>query len=174
MLPILSYYLDGATSRFDSDSVSAIPVGRTTTETFTWRALDGTHTFRAAAFGVPETDETNNDLTITYAATLLADLVIESITWSPATPSVGDTVTFTVTIKNLGPGAAQGSSVSYYFDGATSRFGSDSVSAIPVGRTTTETFTWRALDGTHTFRVAVFGVPETDETNNELTITVTI
>ena len=46
------------------------------------------------------------------------DLIVEDISWSPSNPKQGDTVTFTVTVKNQGKGDAGASYVYYYIDGA--------------------------------------------------------
>ena len=53
--------------------------------TYTWLAISGSHTLEAFADRlnqVKESDETNNNITVTYA-TAAPDLVIDSITWSP-------------------------------------------------------------------------------------------
>ena len=103
------------------------------------------------------------------------DLVIHDIAWSPTNPSAGETVTFTVTIKNQGSGDAGPSTVEYYMDGFYE--GHDSVSSIPAGDTATEDFTWSAESGTHSIRAVAShngSVPESDETNNEKEITLAI
>ena len=46
------------------------------------------------------------------------DLVVEGVTWSPEVPDIGDTVTFTITIRNQGLGPADSSRVAYYIDDA--------------------------------------------------------
>jgi len=103
------------------------------------------------------------------------DLVIHDIAWSPTNPSAGETVTFTVTIKNQGSGDAGPSTVEYYVDGFYE--GYDSVSSIPAGSTAAKDFTWSAEPGDHSIRaVASYNgsVPESDETNNEKEITLAI
>ena len=191
----LLYYKDG-NNRFPNGNgpwfyrggiVGGLPAGGTTVTTFSWPAGAGSHTFRVVADAdsdITASDETNNELTITYGAdaTLLADLVIQSITWEPANPSISDTVTFTVTIKNQGWGSAFGSELLYYKDG-NNRFpnGNGSwfyrggiVGGLPAGGTTVTPFSWPAGAGSHTFRVvadADSDVTESDETNNELTVT---
>lgn len=167
------YFIDNVQQGYDY--VSSIDPGATTTETFTWKAQDGTHTVRAVADyeeTVDESDETNNGKTITFSATVLSDLIIESITWLPTSPSIGDTVTFTVTVKNQGTGRA-GSSKVYYFVDSTQR-GYDYVSSLDPQATTTETFTWKAQDGAHAIKVVADyteEVAESNETNNGKTLT---
>ena len=85
---------------------------------------------------------------------------------------MGETITFTVTIKNQGAGNAVSSTATYYIDGLYLTY--DSVSSIPGDNTVTETFTWSAEPGSHTIKaVADYDnkVPETNETNNEEQVT---
>jgi hypothetical protein len=96
------------------------------------------------------------------------DLAIQDIAWSPPNPSAGETVTFTVTIKNQGSGDAGPSTVKYYVDGFYK--GDDPISSIPAGGTTTRDFAWNAEPGDHSIRAVVSyngSVLESDETNNE-------
>lgn len=102
----------------------------------------------------------------------LPDLIISDIAWSPTNPPVGDSVTFTVTIKNQGSGDALSSYVYYYIDG--SKVDSDSVSSIQAGDTTTETFSWTAKAGSHPVKAdadATNKVSESNEDNNDATET---
>ena len=104
----------------------------------------------------------------------LPDLIISGITWSPTNPSVGSSVTFTVTIKNQGSGGALSSYVYYYIDGT--KVTSDSVSSIPAGGTTTESFSWTATSGSHAVKAVADAdnrVSESNEGNNEKTVTFT-
>ena len=73
---------------------------------FTWTADIGRHELRAHVDHgerVFETDETNNGSeTFVHDDTRVADLRVRSVAWRPENPSVGDTVTFTVTVENGG------------------------------------------------------------------------
>ena len=61
-----------------------------------------------------ESNENNNAVTKTVTVNgPLPDLTIDSISLSPDTPKVGDTITFTATIKNTGPGASPASKLNY-------------------------------------------------------------
>jgi subtilase family serine protease len=96
------------------------------------------------------------------------DLIISSITWSPANPQFGDRVTSNVTIKNQGNTQAVNSHVDCFIDGVTR--GYQSVSRLDAGATTNSTFYWIALPGSHEIKAKadVLGqVDETDESNNE-------
>ncbi len=154
--------------------VSEISSGATATTTFTWTAQPGSHTFKALADSnniITETKETNNEKAVTLSIPA-PDLVIESITWSPASPSTGDIVTFTVTINNQGDIIASPSHVAYYIDGSSR--GYHDVQELDAGATVIKNFTWTAQAGAHAIRaVADMGnkVPESNENNNEQTVT---
>ncbi len=166
------YFIDS--SQHSYDSVYSITPGASKTETFTWQVREGVHTIVAVADyrgQITESNESNNEKTISLSPTL-SDLIVQSITWTPEHPSVGDTVTFTVTIKNQGNGDAASSKVYYFVD--ESQRGYDSVYSLNAGEATTETFTWTAEEGTHLIRAVsdyTNVVTESDESNNEKTIT---
>ena len=87
-----------------SFSVSALISEESTTQTFTWEAQPGPHIIQATCDpngDINEANETNNHTSFAFSVAG-PDLVIESITWLPKNISVGDDVTFTVTIKNQG------------------------------------------------------------------------
>jgi len=138
----------------------------------------GTWNFTASKSGY-STNNWSQDITSTttkHASLIVVqkpDLIIEAIAWSPASPSIGETVIFTVTIRNQGTDNAGNSKVYYFIDAV--QLGYDYVSSIDSGGTTTETFTWKAEEGSHTVKVVADyndEVAESDETNNEKTVTV--
>jgi hypothetical protein len=103
------------------------------------------------------------------------DLVIEDISWSPSNPKQGDTITFTVKIKNRGDGNAGTSTVKYYIDG--SYVDSDTVPSLSVGSTSTQMFTWTAHSGSHSIKAIAdcYGaIAESNEGNNEKSITIEV
>ena len=109
-------------------------------------------------------------------STLAPDLIIESITWLPAYPSIGDTVTFTVTIKNQGSSKASYSYVAYYIERPrrwviqVAYLTSASVSPIEPGATVAKTFLWKAEAGLYIFKAIIDEedqILESDESNNE-------
>jgi subtilase family serine protease len=167
----VAYYIDG--TRQTSVSVDPLDPGAAVTKTFTWTAQAGSHAITAVAdplSHVNEGDETNNEKTVTYG-TATPDLIISTITWSPANPSENATVTLTVTIKNQGSGTADSSWVNYYIDGTCQT--SASVNPLGPGAAVTKTFTWTARTSSHTFKAVADShdrVLESDETNNATTI----
>jgi hypothetical protein len=98
------------------------------------------------------------------------DLVISDITWSPSSPKAGDTMTFTVYIKNQGSADTSlwGSfDVEYYID--SSKLGSWTIANILAGSTVSKQFTWTATRDNH--KVSAYAdksgyIPESDESNN--------
>ena len=153
--------------------VSSIDPGVTITKTFFWKAQPGSHTVKAIVDSneeVVESDETNNEKTFTFS-TLAPDLIIESITWSPESPSRGDTVTFNVAIKNQGSGRAGSSRVYFYIDDSSRGF--QDVPRIDANAKVTKAFTWIAKAGFHAIKAIVDKddqIIESDETNNEKTV----
>ncbi len=153
--------------------VDALDSGITATAAFSWTASAGPHIIKATADSsgkIAESDESNN--TATYSITTVApDLIVQSITWSPANPSKGDTVTFSITVTNQGNYQSGYNSLDFQVDG-NSR-GLMDVPAIGPGESVVLTQTWIALAGQHTLKAIVDvlnNVKEGDETNNELTV----
>ncbi|MCK4274065.1 MAG: hypothetical protein KAW90_04175 [Dehalococcoidales bacterium] len=158
----------------DTHSVDSLVAGTSTTTAFTWKAQIGSHTIKAIADPseiISETDENNNIKTFTMS-TLAPDLIVQSITWSPDEPSRGDSIVFTITIRNQGNSRARPSTVHLYIDG-NSR-GYQDIAGVDPGGTVTRTHNWIAASGQHAIKAVVDetnSVNEGDETNNELTST---
>ena len=151
----VGYYVDG--SYYDRDYVGSLSAGSTATTSFTtsltWTVDEygckcGSILMKTVADcynAVAESNETNNDYSyqssITYC---IPDLIIQDISWDKNTPKQGDTITFTVKVKNQGSGSAGSSTstVKYYING--SYVTSDSVPSLSAGSTSTQTFTWTA------------------------------
>ncbi|MBI2980540.1 MAG: hypothetical protein HYY41_06960 [Chloroflexi bacterium] len=168
----LSFYVDGSFK--SSQDIPMVLAGGVLTRPFTWTAEAGSHVIKIVADAenwVAESDESNNGLAVTVL-TVPPDLIIQSLTWSPASPVQGDNVTFTVTIKNQGGGKAEPSVVGFYIDETNLAF--VTVGALAYNATTSQTFNWFAQTGAHTVKAAVDPynrIVESDESNNEKTIT---
>ena len=167
----VAYYIDD--NYLTNDYLSSIDPGASTDHTFTWTAEVGIHTISAVADyreQVTESNESNNQKTYTLS-TLGADLLIDSITWSPSDPNVGSTVIFNVTIRNQGTVAANSNRVDFYIDGISR--GYKDVERIDPGGTLTKTFSWFAKAGPRDIKAIadkIDSVPEADEDNNEMTV----
>jgi len=157
-----------------SEYVEPINADTVKITTFTWDAQVGSHTIRAVADSseqVAEADENNNNKTFTFS-TLAPDLIIQSITWTPEDPSKGDSITFSVAIKNQGISKSQSTRVHLSIDG-NSR-GYRDVYSINAGASVTRTYTWIAVAGQHPVKATVDEanhVDESNEANNEQTVT---
>ncbi|HAC56075.1 TPA: hypothetical protein DCF80_01105 [Candidatus Saccharibacteria bacterium] len=115
------------------------------------------------------------------------DLIVESVTMSPASPVSGDKVSFTVTIKNIGDqptpvGKHHGMLLTI---GSFSVWTSWNTTALAPGATrqlvgntgNNGVTTWTATNGTHNLKVEVDKqnyITEANETNNVYTTTVTV
>jgi subtilase family serine protease len=121
---------------------------------------------------ITETHEENN--TVTRTITIIkADLTINSITYLPLNPVVGDAVTFTVCLKNLGSGKAESFQIGYYIDDVLLK--SDPIYLLAGDASTNKTYTWQVQNGQHIFKaIADYShlVTESSETNNEYSLTV--
>jgi subtilase family serine protease len=173
------YYIDGSYVTYDS--VPALSSGSTSTQTFTWAAdRCGNVQVKAVADAnnaVSESNEGNNERTETVNVECPdPDLITQDVSWSPSSPEQGDTMTFTVTIKNQGSGSAGSSTAKYYIDGSYVTY--DSVPALSAGSTSTQTFTWTANKCGNVQVKAVAdannAVSESNEGNNERTETVNV
>ena len=155
--------------------VNQIEPGTTATTTCTWAAQAGSHVIRAVVDPnntIAESSETNNEKSVTLSVSA-PDLVIRDITWSPVSPSTGETVNFIVTIENRGNNGASRSYVAYYIDGSSR--GNNDVPEMDAGAIVIKTFTWTAQAGSHAIKTYVDmenQIPEGNESNNEKTVSV--
>ncbi len=165
-------YID--TSILATKTISSLAPGEMATASFTWQAQSGSHVIKATADStgiIPETDETNNTLTSSLT-TLVPDLIVQSISWSPTDPSNGDNIIFSITVRNQGNYRSRVTKVNLYIDG-TSR-GYRDVLAIDPGSTTIVDYSWITRAGQHNIQAVVDEtqqVNESDESNNEYTFT---
>ncbi len=167
------YFVGGGTSRFGDDLISRLEAGESATETFIWTALPGAFEFRVVADAesdVEEVDETDNERLAFFGGTLLPNLAIESISWTPEVPQAGDSVIIDVTIVNQGAGHALGSHITFSLGTGPTGIFERFVSAMRPGERTTESYIWEANGGIHTFTVRVDSrelVTEVNEDDNQ-------
>ena len=173
----VKYYVDN--QYHDSDTISSLNSGRTSTQTFIWTPTTcGNHNIKAVADAnndVHECDENNNDKQKSIEVDG-PDLIIQDITLPTGPVCLGKPVTIAVKVKNQGGCAAGASTVKYYVDNQYN--GSDTISSLNSGRTSTQTFTWTPTTcGTHNIKAvadANNNVKECDENNNEKTRSVNV
>ncbi|MFJ5263222.1 CARDB domain-containing protein [Streptomyces sp. NPDC088387] len=99
------------------------------------------------------------------------DLVVNDLTWTPATPSEADNVTVRATVRNAGTAASPASTVNVSIDGTVA--GSAPVGALAIGATADVTVNvGKRPQGSYTVSAVVDPtdtVPELDNTNNSRT-----
>ncbi len=96
------------------------------------------------------------------------DLCVDSIFWWPEVPSIGDKITFTVTIRNIGDSWAGSSRLVLHIDDEISH--SVFINGISPNTSTSQYFTWKAQAGEHIFKAVADhneDIVESNETNNE-------
>ncbi len=124
---------------------------------------------------VYESDETNNGYTkIVNILAMPPDLTIESLSVNPEAPEPGENITFTVTVKNNGPGNSSRCELKYNINGINeTSSGQITVPALSTGGTSTSTFFWTpTVEGQIEVKLTVDSgavIREKDETNNEFT-----
>ena len=170
--------LQGVASYQDA-TISSLAAGASTMRTFSLPLSTSPETFTATADyynQVTESDETNNTrpVTITAAGPVARpDLVVDAITYSPTTPTLGSTVTFQVTVRNQG--SASAGSFVLRLQGAAS-YQDATVSSLAAGASTMRTFTLPLSTSPETFTATADAngqVTESDEANNARPVTIT-
>ncbi|MFI1397165.1 discoidin domain-containing protein [Streptomyces sp. NPDC020681] len=151
--------------------VGALAAGASATVSVSIGARDaGTYQLSAVADegdAVIEQNETNNTHTsptsLVVKPVASSDLVASAVNWTPSAPAAGDTVTFTVAIKNQGtePSAAGSHGITLTLldsNGATVRTLTGAHSGtIAAGATSpaVNLGTWAAANGSHTVKVVI-------------------
>lgn len=158
----------------------------------TWATQNETVTLNAGnntvVYKYDTTDNGNVNVdSLTVAATATpADLIVTSVTWSPASPQTGNAMAFTATIKNQGgtatPAIKHG--VNFTVDGVQVAWSDNDTSSLAPGASVTLTAnggpagaTWTATAGSHTVQAYVDDqnlIAETNENNNTLSATLTV
>ncbi|MBC8060821.1 MAG: discoidin domain-containing protein [Clostridiaceae bacterium] len=108
---ILVFQVDGTQVTASLNNTTSIAVGGTATISggSSWTSVLGNHTIKAIVDNsntTAEINETNNNFSKVAALVVTpvssSDLVPASVSWTPGNPSAGNTVPFTVSIKNQG------------------------------------------------------------------------
>ncbi len=114
--PAIKISIHVGAAKAAEQQVPALPAGASTTVTVTIPAQNaGTYPLSAVADEantVIEQNEANNEYTnpsnLVVAPVQSSDLIASAVSWSPGNPSAGQTVTFSVTLKNQGTTATAG------------------------------------------------------------------
>jgi len=177
------YYINGTSSE-DDIRIPALSAGAETNVTFSLVPdREGQMEVKVridSGTDVYESNEDNNEFTkIVDVKTILPDLIIESLSLNPETPRIGDDITFTMSIKNNGLRDSASSELKYNINGTNvTQDGKVSIPEIAAGETKTGIFHWvPEEEGNIDVRLEVDSenaIREDDETNNELTKTVSV
>ncbi|HMG52967.1 MAG TPA: choice-of-anchor D domain-containing protein, partial [Kofleriaceae bacterium] len=176
----VSFQVDGSQVATGTSSAS-IPAGgsATVTATTTFTGISGSHTVLATVDTgntIGESNETNNAFSETFTIQQVPgpDLQILSVSSSPATPTAGQAVSFTVAVNNRGTTSAPANTITRVVAGTTTLDGSTGAIAAGATVNVTVTGTWTAVNGNTTVTAtadATNVVAETSETNNTFTRT---
>ncbi len=169
----LTYFTDDSAA----GRVMVAPLSANTSRTYTYSWNPGSEncTFGAVidlAEEVWETDETNNSLYVQIPAVGITDLILSSLTCSPAVPLIGHPAAITVTVKNDGNRTVSNVDLKLY-----TSYNFNLVHYFPsisAGGTATHTFKVTALDRTLNVSGVIDEagiVRESNETNNRKSIT---
>lgn len=116
------------------------------------------------------------------------DMIVTDITWSPATPTNGNQVTFSAVVKNQGTGVAANGAINgvqFQVNGTSVAWSDNNTTQIQPGQSVTVTAnggpsgsaTWNASTGTYTITAWVNDVnryPESNTDNNKYNKTLTV
>lgn len=161
----------------DRQTLAGLAVGSTMTVNFTRRVNNTTEFFTVtidATNQIDELDETNNSVQIRVDAQPQAqrrpDLAIAGVDWSPRTPRLGETINFTVVVRNQGDGNAGPFIVEIRDSAGQER---RTLSGLNAASAVSLSFTRRQNNATEIFTITADvtnQVDEVNETNNSTQI----
>ncbi|MFA5308299.1 MAG: CARDB domain-containing protein [Dehalococcoidales bacterium] len=169
----LKYYFED-TPAFTEDMPPILP-GETAEYSFSTILSSGAHSaFIIVDYfdDVEELDEDNNQDIFTFD-TIVPDLIIRSITWSPLDVKIGDEVTITAKVENQGIAKAVAPRMTLYVDGVEA--GYTDIPEIEMDSIVTADFTWTVIAGDHEITVLANSdnlVVESNFSNNAKTRTI--
>ncbi len=183
---IVAFKIDGAQVAASANNTGSIAPGATLVinGTAPWTATAGSHSLSATADSsntTAEGNETNN----TYVTNMTVspkpgiDLVITNITWTPSSPSAGNSISFSAVVNNQGTVAGTAGIVTFRVDGTQVAASLNSTVPIPAASSITVNASgaWTAAGGTHTVTATADSgntTAETDETNNSYSVNMTV
>ena len=150
--------------------IPALESGGAADASFAWTAKKGEHEF--SAFVNPnespiETDYGNNEASAIYDNTRLANLTVDSATWSPRNPAAGAALTFSAAIRNAGEADAPAFRVEFRDEDGGWRLDDFAFpNGIAAGASANATFRWTADAAAHNFVVKADSLNAVDESDN--------
>lgn len=187
----VSFFIDGTQVSWSDNNSSSLAAGASVTLTAnggpsgsaSWAATTGTHTVQAYVDDVnriTESDENNNKYSKNLVVTTspMPDLVVTGLTITPSSPTAGDTLSFTATVKNQGNAAGAPGVLAIGVDGTTVYTSANNTTSLSAGGTTTYTGTISGLQaGSRTITATVDyagTTTEGNETNNTYSTSLTV
>ena len=170
-----------------SDAISALPVGATiefSPSNATAPATAGTYYFGACVASVSgETDVSNNCSAGVQVTVGAPDLLVQSPSVDNTTPTPGQSITLSATVRNQGTGQAAATTLRYYQSsdapittGDTEVGTSDAISALAASATSEQSssVTAPATAGTYYYGACVVAVSGERNTNNNCSTSVRV
>jgi subtilase family serine protease len=102
---------------------------------------------------------------------------VTSLSWNPVSPNVGNSVSFTTTVKNQGAAGTTNFETALYIDGTRINILARFSLAAGASKTDSFSYLWTATSGSHPIKVKVDNlgeIAESNEGNNELAQTLTV
>ena len=163
------------TDELDSTTVSALAADGESTVTLSWdtdEAEAGAHNLRVLAASEGDGNSANDSKTVTVTLREPStDVAVNGVQASSTEAVIGDTVDFTISLKNDGD-IAIAPTVSLYKGDDTEALGSATAATIAAGGTATVTISWDTDDveaGTYSLRAVATVADDDDSTNDSVT-----
>jgi hypothetical protein len=101
------------------------------------------------------------------------DVTVSDVQISPSSPKVGETVTITATVENVGTGVASNVNVAFSIDGSS--LGTKSITTLAAGASTKVQLTWNAQDaGSKSLKAEATANGDTNNANDVKTMGFTV
>ena len=169
--------ISSADTQVGTDTVAALPASGTQSSSITLTAPDtaGAYWYGACVDSRPGENDTGNNCSAGVQVNVdRPDLALARPTVSDASPEAGASFSLSVTLRNLGHGPSDASTLRYYrssdrtISSADTQVGTDSVAALPASGSASESITLSApsQDGTYWYGACVDSVNGESNTSN--------
>ena len=164
----ISLYIDGII--IETKSIETIGPHESNNTSFSWNAIEGTHEIKSIVYSENEDFQykgNNNFTTQIIVRKKSCDLEINAINISNPEPKEGETITITVTVKNIGNIASESIELILYIDGF--KLKNMTYGPIEAGKSNNFSIEWKATKGANniTVRVKTENEEVSLEKNNE-------
>jgi len=143
-----------------------------------WTAASGVHNISVvvdAENEIVESNDTNNEAEKAITVQTKPELCTTDISFSPVSPTEGESVTLTAVINNTGWSSASNFTASFFVDGVL--IGNATNISVNALSSLKATITWTAVSGKHDMRVYADScdvIQESNETNNNASRTIIV